>query len=86
MSQNSARNKRILALVAQRRLSYELIAYMVGCTRNVVAGVVFRAAHPHSERCSSPHGNGRNKIGTGYRPKSYEPELTAPEFTALNTR
>lgn len=81
MGANSKRNQRILALVAQERLSYELIAGMFGCSRNVVAGVVWRNRHPGVTRVCSPKGNGPNKTGTGYRPHSYEPELTS-----LNTR
>lgn len=75
------RAKAISDLVRDQRLSYGVIAEMLGITRNAVAGVVFRLRHPPSVRLKSPRGKGRNKVGHGYQPRSY-----IPEKTTLNTR
>jgi hypothetical protein len=68
-------------LLKTKRLSYSVIAEMMGTTRNVVAGIAFRKRHPCWTRVDSPNarlngGGGRNKIGHGYMPRSYWPEKT----------
>lgn len=66
------RNAYIGKLLSTKRLSFAVIAEMLGVTRNVVAGVAFRRAHP----IATLIGN-RNKTGTGWRMKTYYPEKTA---------
>lgn len=71
------RNQKILALVGQK--SFGLIARELGITRNVVAGVVFRARWPLSERVPSPgygkQTGGGNKCGLGHHGAGeYAPE------------
>lgn len=61
---NEARNERILALCGQK--SFGLIAAELGLTRNIVAGVVWRARWPVEQRCRSKGCKGRNMIGTGH--------------------
>lgn len=80
---NKKRNATVCKLAEDQRLSYSVIAEMMGMTRNAVAGIVFRHRHPIETRVAS---NGRavydrNKIGTGYRYQTYYPEKTA-----VNTR
>lgn len=78
MNCNIERNIAIRMLLKNKRLSYQVIAEMVGTTRHVVAGVAFRERHPCATRVCSPNAGGhRNKIGTGYRAASYWPEKTA---------
>ena len=71
----------ILAYVAERKLSYAVIAELCGCTRNAVAGVVFRDRHPSATLVASPksttgksHGN---MTGKGWQPAGYRPEKTS---------
>lgn len=81
---NGKRNADILKLVDTKRLSYEVIAEMMGVTRCAVAGVVFRRRYPPSVRIDGNGktcGSGRTKMGHGWRPQSY-----FPEKTAANTR
>jgi hypothetical protein len=74
---NVKRNREILKLVDTHRLSYEVIAEMMGVTRCTVAGVVFRRAHPPATRVVCPNGRWRTKAGKGWQPQSYYPEKTA---------
>lgn len=69
MGVNSKRNKNIVAYAKKlgAKYSYQGIADHFKVTRNVVAGVLFRAAHPPAERVRSPNSQIPNKIGTGYR-------------------
>jgi hypothetical protein len=76
---NRKRNALICKLADEKRLSYSVIAEMIGVSRNVVAGVVFRHHHPIETR-SAAAGHpayDRNMMGTGWRPSSYYPEKTA---------
>jgi len=79
----SDRNAAILAFAKSKRgkWSYQLIADHFKVSRSVVAGILFRAKHPVSERVHSPRGLAKNKIGTGFKPSSYY-----PDYTAANTR
>lgn len=65
------RNEMILVLVKTRSYSYEVIAQMMHCSRNAVAGVVFRERHPATARILGPNKNARNIIGTGHRAPTY---------------
>jgi hypothetical protein len=68
-----------LALVAERKYSYEVIARMVGngATRCIVGGVVFRNRHPRATRVKSTGARTPNMMGHGWRPPAYQPEMTA---------
>lgn len=77
MIDNTKRNQDICKLIDARQLSYELIAQKMETTRNVVAGVAFRRRHPYKARLHSPNSHGRNKIGHGFKPASYQPKKTA---------
>ena len=70
---NRKRNAVICKLADEQRLSYAVIAEMIGVSRNAVAGVVFRHRHPFEAR----NHNNMNKTGTGWHPSSYYPEKTA---------
>lgn len=59
---NSKRNRDICKLLDTKKVSYGVIAKMMGTTRNAVAGIAFRRRHPYIKR--------------GYRPKSYQPKTT----------
>jgi hypothetical protein len=63
--ENKDRNRRILAVKGKK--SFGLIALDLGITRNIVAGVCFRASHPFSEMVSCTGARQRTKLGTGYR-------------------
>lgn len=63
LAANGPRNAAILKLRGAK--SFTVIAAELGLTRNVVAGVMFRARHPANTRYSSSHGR-RNKTGTGH--------------------
>lgn len=66
------RNERILAL--RGTMSFGLIARKLNISRNVVAGVCWRADWPHKlRRAKSPHGKSYNKIGTGFRTGEWAP-------------
>lgn len=58
------RNAQILALCGAK--SFGLIAKKLGISRNVVAGVIFRATYPVAVRYASSNGGRSNKIGTGH--------------------
>lgn len=58
------RNQQILAL--RDLYSYSLIAEMLGVTRNVVAGVCFRADWDQTEMTCSPGARAPNKCGLGH--------------------
>ena len=77
--QKSAMRRAVVAFAKAKgkRWSYQLIADHFGVTRNVVAGILFRERHPHSERIRSPGSRWGNMIGISYRPRSYYPEKTA---------
>lgn len=79
MKKISKKNAEILAFVNNNdgAWSYQLIADHFGVSRNIVAGLVFRARHPFKTRVASPRAVTPNKIGTGYRPQSYKPDLHA---------
>jgi hypothetical protein len=70
------RNRIIVGLLKNKRLSYAVIAEMCGVSRNIVAGVAFRLRHPRGTRISSPNGC-KNKVGGGWKAQSYWPEKTA---------
>lgn len=74
---NSDRNRRILAMRGKKSMG--LIAKELGLTRNVVAGVFFRADHPPQERIPSRAGHSPSMIGSGYR----APSGPAPARTLL---
>lgn len=58
------RNAKILSLRGKK--SFGLIAKELGISRNVVAGVMFRANWPADKRTSSPNSKGgMNKAGIG---------------------
>lgn len=76
-----AERQKIIAFEATHDWSYQLVADHFGITRNQVAGILFRARHPYSERTRSPAcSGGKNKIGTGYRCGIHA------AMTAANTR
>jgi hypothetical protein len=59
------RNAKILSLRGKK--SFGLIARELGISRNVVAGVCFRADWPAATRVASSGRSKRNKCGMGYR-------------------
>lgn len=71
------RKSQILAYVAERKLSYALIAELCGTTRNAVGGLVFRDRHPKATRVKSLGARSPNKMGHGHQPASYRPENRA---------
>ncbi len=74
---SSERDARILAYVAERKLSYAVIGELCGCTRGTVGGVVFRDRHPRTALVKSKASRSPNKTGHGFQPASYRPEKTA---------
>jgi len=74
--QQEERDARILALVAERKHSYAVIAEMCNTTRSAVGGVVFRDRHPQAARCKSPGARAANKMGHGWQAPTYVPEQT----------
>lgn len=74
---------RVLALKGKK--SYGLIAKEVGLTRNQVAGIMFRASHPYTERIAASPGIG-NKIGTGYRTGAYARECIRNRGSLIGRR
>lgn len=75
---NKIRNAKILKLLEQRKLSYQVVADMVGVTRCVVAGVAFRSCHPRETLLVPPGYPPSTRVitGTGWQPPSYRPEKT----------
>jgi hypothetical protein len=57
------RNAKILSFRGQK--SFGLIAKEMGLSRNVVAGVMFRADWPLEQRVSAPGDDRKNRSGTG---------------------
>lgn len=77
MDNNTKRNRDIGKLLDTKKLSYAVIAEMMGTTRCAVSGIAFRRRHPPKVCQRSPNSRGgRNKIGHGYQPASYYPKKT----------
>lgn len=68
---------KVLAYVAERKLSYAVIAELCNTTRNAVGGVVFRDRHPKSVRVKSLGARSSNMMGSGWQRPAYRPEKTA---------
>lgn len=68
------RNIKILALRGKK--SFSLIAAELGLTRNIVAGVIWRARHPVRTRYASA--DRRNSTGTGHHGHGPYAAVTLP--------
>jgi len=79
VAHTSKQNQEIVEFVKNNEgtWSYQLIADHFGVSRSTVAGAVFRDRHPFAKRVASPNGAIPNKIGVGYTPQSYKPDLHA---------
>lgn len=73
------RNAKILSLRGKK--SFSLIAEELGITRNVVAGVMWRANWPPASRVKSPNGQSKNKCGMGrHGPGPYAHEIITDQY------